>query len=221
MIKLIIGNYNYSSWSLRAWLHLRASNIAFEVERVALFGEGWREQIAGYSPAGRVPILIDGDVTVWDSLAIVEYVIDTRPDSVAWPAERRARAHARSIGAEMHSGFLAIRNELPQNIRMRKALSGEHLSGECRSLLQRVDDIWSGCRAEYRRRGPWLFGELTVADIFYAPVVRHEAQCEEFVAAVQEFDPVREWVDAAAAESEALDYIDDLRPIEQTPLTPG
>ena len=120
MYTLVIGNRNYSSWSLRAWLYLRLSRIPFEEIRIPLFTDGWREDLARYTPAGRVPVLLDDQLAVWDSLAIFEYVLERHPDAVGWPAAIAARAFARSIVAEMHSGFMTIRDELPQNIRDRK-----------------------------------------------------------------------------------------------------
>jgi len=229
MLKLIIGNYNYSSWSLRAWLHLRASDISFTVERLALFSDEWRHEIGRYSPAGRVPVLLDGDLAIWDSLAIIEYVTEQYPEAVGWPADRDARARARSICAEMHSGFIAIRNELPQNIRLRMTLDPGCLSDACRQQLARIDEIWTACRSAHAGAGPWLVGGLSVADVMFAPVALRlvtydiplSARAAEFVTAVQAFAPVREWAAAAAAEKEAFEFIDDLRPVADTPLTPG
>lgn len=229
MLTLVIGNYNYSSWSLRAWLQLRASHIEFEVERIPLFSDDWRDRVARRSPAGRVPVLIDGDFAVWDTMAILEYVAETQPGAIGWPADVRTRARARSVSAEMHSGFIAIRNELPQNIRHRKTLSRDHLSTACRDQLQRVDDIWSDCRGEHAAAGPWLFGEQSVADFVFAPValrlvtygIPMSSRAEEFVAAIQDFEPIREWEELAGAETESFPFIDELRPIGDTPLTPG
>lgn len=229
MLKLVIGNYNYSSWSLRAWLHLRASGIEFEVERLALFSEDWPQCVAQYSPAGRVPVLRDEDLAVWDSLAIIEYVIERYPEAVGWPKDRYARARARSISAEMHSGFIAIRNELPQNIRLRRKLSPNELSAACRHQLERIDAIWSDCRSAGTCAGPWLFGSLSVADIMFAPValrlitygITLSDKAEEFVSAVRDFVPIAEWIAAAEAETETLAFIDELQPVGATPLTPG
>lgn len=229
MLELVIGNYNYSSWSLRAWLHLRLSEIPFRTTRVALFSGNWQRDVGRYSPAGRVPVLLDGDLAIWDSMAIMEYVIEREPRAVAWPVTRQARARARSICAEMHSGFIAIRNELPQNLRARTTLDPESLSDACRAQLQRVDEIWTECRTGYGGAGPWLFGGLTVADIVYAPValrlvtygIATSAAAGEFVSAVRGLAPLDEWMAAATAEEERLEFVDDLRPIAATPLTPG
>ena len=229
MLELVIGNYNYSSWSMRAWLHLRASGIPFTVTRIPLFSDEWSSNIDRYSPAGRVPVLLNGDVEIWDSMAILEYVIENYSQAIAWPDDRRARARARSICAEMHSGFIAIRNELPQNIRMRKPLNRGRVSVACQAQLRRIDAIWKECRSEFSGAAPWLFGRLSVADIVFIPMalrlvtygITMSGKSEEFVSQVQKFAPVHEWIDAAAAEEESLVFIDDLRPVTETPLTPG
>lgn len=126
--QLVIGNRNYSSWSLRAWLFLRASGIACEEIRVPLFTAEWAEAVARFSPTGRVPVLLDGDIRVWDTLSIFEYVRERHPHAVGWPQEVAARAEARSIAAEMHAGFLAVRDELPQNLRLRRKRDQAELS---------------------------------------------------------------------------------------------
>lgn len=229
MLELVIGNYNYSSWSMRAWLHLRASGIPFTVTRIPLFSAEWSSHIERYSPAGRVPVLLDGDLEIWDSMAILDHVIENYSQAIAWPDDRRARARARSICAEMHAGFIAIRNELPQNIRARKPLNRKRLTPACRAQLERIDAIWTECRSEFSGKAPWLFGRLSVADIVFAPIalrlvtygITMSTKAEEFVSQVQKFAPVREWIDAANAEEESLVFIDDLRPITDTPLTPG
>jgi glutathione S-transferase len=229
VLELIIGNRNYSSWSLRAWLHLRASNIPFTVTRIPLDTDEWRASIGRYSPARLVPVLIDGELAIWDTMAIFEYVLEIHPEAIGWPVGREARARARSICAEMHSGFKAIRDELPQNIRQRKPLRRDQITDTCRVQLQRVEQIWSTCRDDYADEGPWLFGSLSLADIVFAPValrlVTYEipvaGSAASFVSAVQSFEPVIEWSEAAAAEPEVLSFIDDLRPVADTPLIPG
>src|SRR5882724_5272840 len=120
VLKLVIGNKNYSSWSLRVWLYLRESQIPFEEIRIPLYTSDWVQQIARYSPTKRVPVLIDGDLHVWDSIAIFAYLLERYPQAVGWPSEVAARAHARCITAEMHAGFLAVREELPLNVRARQ-----------------------------------------------------------------------------------------------------
>lgn len=218
MYTLVIGNRNYSSWSLRSWLHLRTSRIAFDEIRIPLFSDGWREAIAQYSPAGRVPVLIDDGFAVWDSLAIIEYIRERHSDAVGWPDNSMTRARARSIVAEMHSGFISVRDELPQNIRARKSCDPEDLTENCRSEIRRINEIWSICRDEYRAEGEWLFGPLSIADIMYAPValrfvtyaIALESPGDEFVRAIERLEPIAEWADLSRAEAEAMTNIDSL-----------
>ena len=219
MLELIIGNKNYSSWSLRAWLYLRESGVPFEEVRIPLFsGTGWLEQLARYTPAGRVPVLVDGDLSVWDSLAICEYVREREAGAVGWPAGVRARAHARSVVAEMHSGFLGIRNELPQNIRARRPLELSQLSEGCRDEVRRIDQLWSEALGTHGDRGPWLFGQFSIADVMYAPValrfvtysIRLSSEAQQFVDQVEKLDSIREWSRESAEERESLEFVDDL-----------
>ena len=228
-LELVIGNKNYSSWSLRAWLHLRESRIPFRETRIALFQDGFRETLERYTPAGRVPVLIDGDLPVWDSMAIIEHVRERFPEALGWPTDAAARAMARSIAAEMHAGFLAVRDELPQNLRARRPRPLESLSEACRGQIARIDEMWTTARREHGEEGPWLFGEMSIADIVYAPVALRFVtygipvgeESRGFVDAVCALDSVREFVDAARAEREHLDFIDDLVPTAGSPLTPG
>lgn len=229
MLKLILGNKNYSSWSLRAWLFLKESHIPFEEIRISLFDGDWRDKLATYTPAGRVPVVVDGDVSVWDSFAIFNYVRDLHPQAVGWPDGRRARAEAYSVAAEMHSGFLAIRDELPQNVRATTELPLSSLSEACQSQVARIDEIWSGARSAYSDRGPWLFGDLSIADIMYAPVALRfvtysiplSRDAQQFVDRVVELPSIKEWIRDSKAEPERLRFIDDLVPTSKSPLTPG
>lgn len=236
---LVIGNHNYSSWSLRGWLYLRESGIDFELVRLPLFTDDWQERIGLYSPTRRVPVLLDygisesgasdDAVTVWDSLAIMAYLREQVPGALGWPAEPAARAEALSIAAEMHSGFLALRDELPQNIRKTRPIPLDAFSEVAQSQIARVIDIWSGCRSRYRDRGPWLFGSMCIADILYAPVALRfvtygiplPEAAQEFVDAVVALPSIQEWQALAAAEVETLDFIDDLVPANDSPLTSG
>lgn len=230
MPKLVIGNKNYSSWSLRAWLHLRESKADFEEINISLFSDSdWRDELARYTPAGRVPVLIYDDVTVWDSLAIIETVCERESGAVGWPQDPVARGEARAISAEMHSGFLAIRDELPQNIRLRTQLPPSCLTQACRDQIERVDAIWNRARERHGEGGPWLFGAFSIADILYAPVaLRFEsygitlsAQASDFVEQVLALPSIQQWVELAKQEPEAIDFIDDLVPTADSPLTPG
>ena len=228
-LKLVIGNKNYSSWSLRPWLHLRESRIPFEEVRIALFREGFREELRRYTPAGRVPVLIDDDLHVWDSMAIIEHVRERFPEALGWPADAAARAMARAISAEMHSGFLAVRDELPQNLRVRRPRALDGLSETCRRQIARIDEMWTAARREHGEEGPWLFGEMSIADVVYAPVALRFVtygipvgdESRGFVDSVCALDSVREFVDAARAEPEHLDFIDELVPTAKSPLIPG
>jgi glutathione S-transferase len=170
-LKLVIGNKNYSSWSMRPWLALRACNIPFEEVFVPLYTDDKadKERILSFSPAGKVPILIDGDVAVWDSLSIIEYVAERFPDAGLWPKDVAERAQARSVCAEMHSGFMALRNACPMNVH--RPVRPVELSDETRANVARIEDIWRDCRSRYAGRGPFLFGGFTAADAMFAPVV--------------------------------------------------
>ncbi len=167
--RLIIGNKNYSTWSLRAWLLLSEAGIEFEEERLALDTEGFADKIAQFSPASNVPVLILNGATVWDTMAIAETAAEHWPDRNLWPSNPAARAHARSISAEMHSGFSILREAMPMNCRAmgRKVSLPDALGAD----IDRVFEIWSDCRRRYQSGGDWLFGEFSVADAMYAPVV--------------------------------------------------
>lgn len=169
-LKLVIGNKNYSSWSMRPWLALRANNIAFEEVFIPLYtGPADKDRILGFTRSGKVPCLIDGDVTVWDSLSIIEYVAERFPETRLWPEDRTARAHARSVSAEMHSGFLPLRNECGMNLH--RPIGSIALSADARANVARIDQIWSDCRARYGQAGPFLFGAFGAADAMFGPVV--------------------------------------------------
>jgi glutathione S-transferase len=229
MYTLVIANRNYSSWSLRAWLYLTESNLAFEEIRIPLFTGTWKEEIARFSPGGRAPVLLDGDISVWDSMAIMEYVREQQADAVGWPVSDRARAHARSVSAEMHSGFLAIRDELPQNLRVHREMDVSQLSAACRKQIIRIDELWTDCRKQYGGGGEWLFGDFSIADIMFAPVALRfvtysiplSEHAREFVEAVCDLESVQRWIETAKEESEFLPFIDDLVPAKDSPLTPG
>ena len=168
-MQLVIGNKNYSSWSMRPWIAMRASNIPFKETFIPLYTDdpADKERILNFSRAGKVPVLIDGDVTVWDSLSIIEYVAERFPPARLWPEDGAERAHARSISAEMHSSFL--RNECPMNLH--RPIQGVALSAEARADIARIQQIWSECRARHGTRGPFLFGAFSGADAMYAPAV--------------------------------------------------
>ncbi len=167
-LTLVLGNKNYSSWSMRAWLLMRQYRIEFEEIQIPLRQPDSLERKLAYSPAGKVPILIDGDICVWDSLAIVEHLAEKFPDKQLWPADDEERALARSVSAEMHSGFANLRSHMPLNCRARRPGAGR--GPGVQEDIDRVCEIWRECRTRYRVAGEFLFGEFTAADAMFAPV---------------------------------------------------
>ena len=168
-MKLIIGNKNYSSWSLRAWLLLAVNNIPFDEVRIALSTENTISEIAKYSDAGMVPVLKDGDLVIWDSLAICEYISEQYLAGKGWPADAKERALARSCCAEMHSGFFPLREAMPMNCRA--ANRSVPMTADLQEDISRIDTLWTSLRAKHSNDGPWLFGQFSIADCMYAPVV--------------------------------------------------
>ena len=166
---LVIGNKNYSSWSLRAWLLLAEAGIEFSEQRIPLDVENTAAELARFSPAGRVPVLLLGDEVIWDTLAIAETIAERWPEKKLWPDNVAARAHARSISAEMHAGFASLRETMPMNCRAmgRKVSIPDDLATD----IDRIVDIWSDCRRRYHAEGDWLFGRFSIADAMFAPVV--------------------------------------------------
>ena len=172
MLKLIIGNRAYSSWSMRGWLAVKQSGEPFEEYVVPLFDAEWEKRREGdeFAPSlGKVPILWDGDCVVWDSLAIIEFLADRVGRDIYWPKDETARAVARSMSAEMHSGFANLRRELPMNVR--KSFAPRELSDEVREEIDRIMQLWAQARARFGGTGEFLFGEWCAADMMYAPVV--------------------------------------------------
>jgi glutathione S-transferase len=207
-LKLVIGNKNYSSWSMRPWLALRANNIAFDEIFIPLYtGAADKQRILDVTRSGKVPALVDGDITVWDSLAIIEYLAERFPQARLWPEDRAARAHARSISAEMHSGFMALRNECPMNLH--RPVKPVALSDDARANIARVQQIWGQCREQYGKSGPFLFGAFGGADAMFAPVVyRFHTYAIELTPPVADYmktmmaEPaMQEWTRAGLAET--------------------
>ncbi len=214
-LKLVIGNKNYSSWSMRPWLALRANGIAFEEVFIPLYtGDADKQRILGVTRSGKVPALVDGDVTVWDSLAIIEYLAERFPDARLWPEDRASRAHARSISAEMHSGFMALRSECPMNLH--RPVRGIALSEDARANIARIQAIWLECRERHGKRGPFLFGAFGAADAMFAPVVyRFRTFAIEVASEVQAYmdtmlalPAVQEWTKAGLAETLLIDRVE-------------
>ena len=210
MIKLIIGNKNYSSWSLRGWLAVKQSGLPFEEIMVPLFGEDWDERkraMEDIAPSsGRVPVLWDGGAVVWDSLAIIDYLADKVGRDRFWPKADDARAMARSMVAEMHSGFTALRTSCPMNVRRR--FDDFTLDEPARRDVVRILTLWAEARARFGRGGPFLFGTFCAADIFFAPVVSRfmtygvpvPGFAMTYMQAVWEHEWLQAWVEAAEAE---------------------
>jgi len=214
-LKLVIGNQNYSSWSMRPWLALRANDIDFEEIFIPLYtGDADKQRILDVTRSGKVPALIDGDVTVWDSLAIIEYLAECFPDTRLWPEDRASRAHARSISAEMHSGFMALRNECPMNLH--RPVGGIALSDDARANIARVQAIWLECRERHGKRGPFLFGAFGAADAMFAPVVYRfrtfaievASEVQAYMATMLALPAVQEWTKAGLAETLLIDRVE-------------
>jgi glutathione S-transferase len=212
MRTLLIGSKNYSSWSLRPWIFLRKAAFEFTEQIVHFDESGYQAQIAVLSPSRRVPLLVDAGCKIWDSLAICEYAAELTGHGL--PSDRMARARARSVAAEMHSGFQALRNECPMNVRARNRCVP--LTPELQRDVARIDEVWSGCRTEYGRTGNWLFGDFSIADAMFAPVFfRFQSYGAALSPASQTYlnhalqDPdVRDWQDAASREGHPLLPVD-------------
>jgi glutathione S-transferase len=164
---LVIGNKVYSSWSLRPWVYMKHHGLPFEERRVPLFQGDYKRQLLSYTPAGKVPAYIDGNLRIWDSLAILEHLAEKHPHTQGWPRESAARALARTVSAEMHSGFPAMRETLAMNLRHGHK---KPWSDEVKADIERITAIWEDCRARSRAQGDFLFGAFGIADAMYAPV---------------------------------------------------
>jgi len=209
--QIILGNKNYSSWSLRPWLILKALPIAFDETVIPLYQADTKALIQKYSHAGKVPILIDAGTVIWDSLAIAEYLAESFPEAKLWPQDQVARAHARSISAEMHSGFTALRSELPMNVRRKP--NPVPMSEAAEKDIRRIQEIWSECRRSYADLGPFLFGAFSIADALYAPVVFrfdryavHGAPEDlAYRKTILELPWIQEWIEQSAREPWTID----------------
>src|SRR3954468_2329327 len=206
-MKLVIGNKNYSSWSFRPWIAMKVAGIPFDEEVISLYVEGSREKILKHSPAGKVPILIDGDAHVWESLAILEYLAEKFPAGGLWPADQAARAHARAISTEMHAGFGALREECGMSFWRPPAKRA--LSDAAKANVARVPEIWTNARAKYGAGGPFLFGKFSAADAMYAPVAQRfvaydidvSAPVKAYMHAMTGLPAWKEWRRAALRET--------------------
>jgi len=204
---LYIGNKNYSSWSLRGWLMAKAAGIRFEEVLIRLRQPNTKAEVLRHSPSGRVPALVHGDVSVWESLAIGEYLAELFPDANLWPRDPGARAVARAVSTEMHAGFSALRTHFPMN--MRSSFPNRASTPEVQADIDRITAIWHDCRTRFGKEGPYLFGgTFGNADAMYAPVVSRfrtykvelDAGAQAYCETVWSFPPMQEW--AAAAKNE-------------------
>ncbi|MBM3357273.1 MAG: glutathione S-transferase family protein [Betaproteobacteria bacterium] len=204
---LVIGNKNYSSWSMRPWVLMRQAQIPFEEIQLWFDDEARPRGIGQYSPAGQVPVLLVDGAPVWDSLAICETLAELFPEKRLWPEEAGARAHARAVCAEMHAGFRSLREAMPMNIRASHPRKG--MSDAVAREIARVSAIWSECRGRFGEGGALLFGKFTVPDAYYAPVVMRfltyvvslPPLARDYVEAVRGLPSVTEWMDAACRET--------------------
>ena len=221
-LHLIIANKNYSSWSLRPWLAMKVAGIPFEETLISLDAADFKSRVTALSGAGKVPVLIDGDTRVWESLAILEYLADKFPSAGLWPADAQVRAHARAVACEMHAGFLSLRRDLPMNVRrpVRSRALGEGAAAD----VARIDDIWSECRVRCGAGRPFLFGAFGAADAMFAPVVwRFHTYAVEvstaaraYMGAIAALPAWGEWREAARRETwvlphDEIDWPDVLR----------
>lgn len=213
-LALALGNKNYSSWSLRPWLALKYAGASFREVVIPLYQADSPAKIVEYSPSARVPALRHGDVVVWDSLAICEYVAETFPEARLWPEDPLARAIARSISAEMHSGFSALRNNMGMNVRAR--LPGLGRTPDSLRDIDRVRTIWRDALDRFGKGGPFLFGPFSIADAMYAPVVFRfrtydvelDAKLREYCAAMVTLPAMEEWMAAARLEPWTIDWVE-------------
>lgn len=222
-MKLLIGNRNYSSWSLRPWLVLRHFDLPFEDEVLMLSGEGWRETLAARSPTGKVPVLIDGDLAIPETLAIIEYLADKFPEKQIWPADQRDRALARAAASEMHASFTALRSNAPMNLRA--SHPGKVDADLVRKDLHRIEQLWGDFLS--RSGGPFLFGSFSAADAMFAPVatrIRTYAlpisdTAAGYVEAIYSLPAFQDWLALASHEPWVVD--DDEIDVIQGRVAPG
>jgi glutathione S-transferase len=204
---LVIGNYRYSSWSLRGWIALRMAGLDFEVERIALYQPDTKARILKHSAGGTVPILKCDGLVLSESLAICEYAAELAPQSRLWPSDRDTRAQARSVATEMHGGFPAVRQTLPMNFG-RVASRTPALGDDARAQVSRIESLWTACRQRFGRGGPFLFGHFTIADAMYAPVVSRfhtygvplGKDAQAYADAIRALPAMQEWGAEAARE---------------------
>jgi glutathione S-transferase len=206
--RLVIGNKNYSSWSLRPWLAMKQTGIPFEERRVLLYAADSKQRLAQVSPSGKVPVLIDGELVIWDSLAICEYLAERHPG--LWPSDAAARAVARALSAEMHSGFGNLRTNMTMNIR--KDYAGKGVNPGVSQDIARIFAAWTDCRDRFGAGGPFLFGQFSIADAMYAPVVMRlrtyavalPPNLAPYYETMLALPAMRDWIAASEADTESI-----------------
>jgi glutathione S-transferase len=209
-LKLIIGNKNYSSWSFRPWIAMKAAGIAFDEEVISLNAPDFKARVGAVSGTGKVPVLADGGVRVWESLSILEYLAEKFPEAKLWPSDAAARSHARTVASEMHAGFVPLRRACPMNIW--RPIKKRDLAADVLANVRRIDAMWTDCQARFGGSGPFLFGTFGAADAMYAPVVSRfhtydvdvGPQAKAYMTAVMALPAWAEWRAAALQETWVL-----------------
>ena len=201
---LIIGNKNYSSWSLRPWIFMKTAGIEFMEKRIPLYTDQTPGLLEPYFSNHKVPVLIDDELIIWDSIAILEYLAEKYPNAGGWPKDSNARAIARSVSAEMHSSFLALRSSLPMNCR--KKFSNFNVQADAQADINRIKKIWAFCKKKFGQNGPWLFGNFCIADAMFAPVAMRFDGYGVLLSGIE-----KEYVDATLANTHLIDWIDAAR----------
>lgn len=207
-LTLVIGNKNYSSWSLRAWLVLELTEAPYEEVLVSLYGPQSRQRLLQHSPTGKVPVLKSEDGLIWDSLAIAEYLAERFPEAHLWPRGLAARALARSVCAEMHSGFVALRSHMPMDLSRDQALA--EVPAEVQGDIARICALWQTCREQYGQDGAFLFGHASIADAFFAPVAARlrsyrvvlPQEAQAYVETIYQWQAFQRWYQAGLQETE-------------------
>lgn len=210
-LKLVIGNKNYSSWSLRGWLAMELTGAPYDEVLVPLYQPDSHKRLLGYSPTAKVPVLLCEDGAIWDSLAIAEYLAERFPEAHLWPFGQAARALARSVCAEMHSGFVALRSHMSMDMRRNEPLN--EVPADVAEDIQRICAIWAECRERFGQDGPYLFGHASIADAFYAPVasrlrsyaVELPAEAAAYVETIYRWPAFQRWYQAALQETEIIE----------------
>ncbi len=210
-MKLVIADYNYSSWSMRPWMFVRYHKLDIEIERLMFESQELRRQMERSFSNGKVPVLIDGPIEVWDTIAILEYLNEKFPHSGGWPESADGRAVARAVCAEMHSSFQGLRSDIPMNCR--RYFPSYEVGERAKKDIDRIQHLWRYCREKFGHQGPWLFGNFTIADAMYAPVVMRfrsvdvdlDEVSQAYCKTMNESEAVREWLQHAQQESHVFD----------------